>query len=912
MNKLVWLLILVWVITLFSAQAQTVPLLPDQTITTSQTAWDYESNGFFIAYFNEDPSAGYAVSFNKNGNEIQLLPHALNYNNDLSQLQQISMPQSVTGTPNDKTFLYQNAYGTGIDLQYTITPKKLKEELIINDFSNLPAIASYVEAGGNPVIELTFQIGTNAQHISIDGQDWDMDSDVSTSNPVLVKNDAGETIYTLPPPYAIDANNNNITGQYKFKKSAQKLMVHILIPYSFLETATYPVKIDPTFTVDYSPIPAEWLIGGFTNSTPDNQFISVSDITTGVSDSNDATYYEVFKLEQKYYTKQKHDGTVDNWDSMTTNNYVWATDLDLGTEPITAAKVCIVGGEQGVADGRLSIGTTIYPAYDFVFPTTTTPTTTTCVKINPSLLSAGTNRIGVGCYSGCTVTNRLYLGVDTTNPDFGSYWWNTASWSPHSTHDHMITVYINTTNNTQGKAISGHWNITYEDDYQYFLRVKKLGLNNANITVYSYENVTNINSLNVQQTINGFGWFNINVTNLVFYETNTTLLDYTELRFYTDLSNYFSEVQLRKELNDTIPPTINNYSTNTTNITCGQTARIIANVTDNSDVDEVIFTINGQNYTATKNGDLYFYDLFPLINGSIDYDFTDINACDILGNCLNQNTNITINYFCVGCNWEEQITDLTICRINNTITKLLTYTETAGCGTLDGLPLDNGTISEVYCNYCDPDWQELTGGLHECQSNSTRYVEYFDNNICYLITNLTEDEPPYDQETFVDCDFYTNNFNCSIASEPFLRKKIEYSCTLPVGDWKCINKVSFGFYDTLQVNPQKTERSNPIISLRTDEESRESFETQNGLLNAYFTNKNLVAETPFIITTTCSDGNNTLLHEQQITPTLKDLTDVPTIGIWVKDNAGYIIVIFLLLLVLIWLGGWLWSQRTSR
>jgi len=239
------------------------------------------------------------------------------------------------------------------------------------------------------------------------------------------------------------------------------------------------------------------------------------------------------------------------------------------------------------------------------------------------------------------------------------------------------------------------------------------------------------------------------------------------------------------------------------------------------------------------------------------------------------------------------------CSDNNTYQSTLTYNDANTCGTFDDLPVDNGTITYPYCNYCDPDWLEHEGGIHECQLNNTRFVEYFDNNFCYAMTNLTEDSPPIDEDSWVSCSYYHSDFNCSISDEPYIRQKMEYTCLLPTGSvFECVNTVSYGFDDILQVNPQKTERTEGgLINIKGNLESRESFTTNNGLLNAYFTDKNLVAETTFTITTTCSNGSNTIKHEKAITPKIKDLDKTPTWLLWGKNNATYIVILLLLLIV---------------
>lgn len=218
-------------------------------ISSADVNYQYENNdGYYDIYFKVDPTEGQVVKFIKNGIEITFQPMALNYRNDLNQLEQISMIQSVAGIPYSNKFLYANAYGSGIDLSYTYYQDLLKEGLVIE--SQLSDPAEYIISGGNPTLDLDFVLTTNAQHIEIEGTDWDKSSTEQTQNGVDIVNELGQTIYTLQQPYAIDADGDRQLLTYEFKQTASKLYVVIKAPYSWLSTASYPVEIDPSIFLD--------------------------------------------------------------------------------------------------------------------------------------------------------------------------------------------------------------------------------------------------------------------------------------------------------------------------------------------------------------------------------------------------------------------------------------------------------------------------------------------------------------------------------------------------------------------------------------------------------------------------------------------------------------------------------------
>lgn len=215
-------------------------------VSSSDPLYDYEvTKGVYSAYFKSDPTEGQVVKYVKDGVEMTFQPMALNYRNDLNQLQQIEMINSVTGTSNSNEFLYENAYGSGIDLKYTYYQEVLKEGLIIESFSDLTAPQQYIIDGGNPTLDLDFIIASDTK-IIIDGVEWDKSSSKLTSNEVYIKDTSGNIIYYLPKPYAYDSDGNQKLLSYQFKKGGNSLYITLKTDYSWLQSAVYPIEIDPT------------------------------------------------------------------------------------------------------------------------------------------------------------------------------------------------------------------------------------------------------------------------------------------------------------------------------------------------------------------------------------------------------------------------------------------------------------------------------------------------------------------------------------------------------------------------------------------------------------------------------------------------------------------------------------------
>jgi len=229
----------------------TFEIINTTIIASDYGTYDYEGKGLYSAYFKEDPTEGQVVQFNKDNVYITFQPMALNWYNDFSQIQQISMVQSVTGISSNNIFIYPDVYGDGINLTYEYENAQMKETLIIRNKSDLEEPAAYIIAGGNPVLQMNFILDTNNNHINIDGVDWNKVDDTKTSNDVYIKDDDGNILYYLPPPFAIDSEGNIEYCEYMFKKSGASLYISIEIPYSWLvaNDTSYPVYIDPTIEI---------------------------------------------------------------------------------------------------------------------------------------------------------------------------------------------------------------------------------------------------------------------------------------------------------------------------------------------------------------------------------------------------------------------------------------------------------------------------------------------------------------------------------------------------------------------------------------------------------------------------------------------------------------------------------------
>ncbi|MCJ7768170.1 hypothetical protein MUP79_07245 [Candidatus Bathyarchaeota archaeon] len=568
------------------------------------------------------------------------------------------------------------------------------------------------------------------------------------------------------------------------------------------------ISIDPTYQVDYSPIPAEHLQRGNVTAISETAFANITDITAGVSDNLTTTNYSVF-ASTTYSGTTQSTGYI----SPTSSGGSWSN-------PDNAY------ADDGTTSSRSSSGTGYWAGYNFSIPSTTTITS---IRVR---LDASKNNVGSTIYIGC-INLSWNNGTGTTtcqsiNPlttsevtyTFSGLWGR--NWTPTELNTgfqvHVTTsagtgnalldwipVEVNYTtpqqNYSNGSAMNGKWSVTYNPAYQYFLRVYKTTSVTDTIRVYAKNSTTSISTTSTSASLAGTGWFNVNVTSLVQYMSVTLGLNFTGFRFYTDTTQSFSEELLRQEANDSIAPTIASCQINASTITNGQSARLKCNVTDNLDVATVNGTISSVVYPFTKDGDWYYNDFTCTLAFNGSHSWTNVTAVDILGNLASTNPSLSLlcnysapqisSHFASLTNTTADITFNT----DVTTTASINYGNTTALGTiisnatsttshifwLTGLLPDmtyyynltncdqwsacftigifsfttNATVS-----FCIEDWVAQYG---LCQTNDSQLKTYTDMNGCGTFGSL-----PFDNGTYIACNYCSENLIGTYSSGCYL------------------------------------------------------------------------------------------------------------------------------------------------
>jgi len=245
---------------------------------------------------------------------------------------------------------YQDAFW-GTDIQYTAHSYGLREVFILDA---LPAGADpakwtdiYLEYTG----ELRWDDGLS---VWADGVEHP-DKTFSTSGRVDFKDSSGETVFYIPEPTAWDSDGDTSYLVYDVKVSADKIQYGLRVPYEFLESATYPVYIDPDNWVSptgYNDPSSDWV----------NEANAYDDATGTYAESNDQGSYleltisaiacdkvRIYAVRWHDFSSSEYDPDIDidvyydsawhNIFSGTVTKNTWITKSIGSTEAVTKARV---------------------------------------------------------------------------------------------------------------------------------------------------------------------------------------------------------------------------------------------------------------------------------------------------------------------------------------------------------------------------------------------------------------------------------------------------------------------------------------------------------------------------------------------------------------------------------------------
>jgi hypothetical protein len=217
--------------------------------------YDYSvEDAKYKAYFRNNSNTGEPVRYEKDG-------YYFIYDVSGSQMRYREQPgfpdrtdtlgngmtsnsQNTKATLNGNIIQYTNAF-TLTNITYNLSSKTVKEVFILGQ---LPSFKNYtyLEYTGNIKFNKTLQICANNQCYTPSGTQ----DDFTTQGQIDFRDMNNKTIFYLQEPIITDSNGTQVLGRYDVKGSNAQMNFNLQIPISFLQTAAYPVFIDPTILIN--------------------------------------------------------------------------------------------------------------------------------------------------------------------------------------------------------------------------------------------------------------------------------------------------------------------------------------------------------------------------------------------------------------------------------------------------------------------------------------------------------------------------------------------------------------------------------------------------------------------------------------------------------------------------------------
>jgi len=212
---------------------------------------------YVMQYFN----AGQIAKFSKGGQSVEFQPMALELINPLGMIQPVAMPKAVTPivsheiidnylpgySPHVGKIEWLDAYGPNIHFEWQTTNTRLNKIITVSGLNDLPSPEPYL--GDN--VSLRFNMifaPTAGLDVFVDGVLWDKKTKVQTFDHIYFIDQNDTVLWSFAPLLYWDSSNNPETGQGQsiaaLEKRGNKLYISVLVPYEWLQTATFPVFID--------------------------------------------------------------------------------------------------------------------------------------------------------------------------------------------------------------------------------------------------------------------------------------------------------------------------------------------------------------------------------------------------------------------------------------------------------------------------------------------------------------------------------------------------------------------------------------------------------------------------------------------------------------------------------------------
>jgi hypothetical protein len=232
----------------------------DNSWVASPTQWDYEMlKDDYHVYALEDFGHSEVVRFERHGEYITFSPQSIDWDSNEGSLEKISDPQEVradlrnesSGQDSPRGILtYEDAYGSKTRFKWTTSPGRLSALLVLDESPRAPAKS--IGESSDAVFKLSISIRLSDRvDVYVSEHLWDKRTEVSTTEDIEFR--LGDEIiwYIFAASYWDSTLSNSGIATTTLREADGNLWLDVRIPYKWLQTAVYPIYIDPDTGIKY-------------------------------------------------------------------------------------------------------------------------------------------------------------------------------------------------------------------------------------------------------------------------------------------------------------------------------------------------------------------------------------------------------------------------------------------------------------------------------------------------------------------------------------------------------------------------------------------------------------------------------------------------------------------------------------
>lgn len=195
----------------------------------------------------ENSNWGDGFRFEIGGYSFVFQPSDYSYRNQVGSQDYLQSIQGKTAVVDNSE--YTITYGgvfTGVDFQYRMQPRMVKENFVVHELIRPPA--EWLGDISQVTLDFGGYIKYGSARVYVNGTDM-TGQDFVTSERIEFRDSNGEVVmYHLPRPFAFDSSDKTVNCSYEIKQlGGNQIWFYVRTPYTFFLDAVFPVYVDPSY-----------------------------------------------------------------------------------------------------------------------------------------------------------------------------------------------------------------------------------------------------------------------------------------------------------------------------------------------------------------------------------------------------------------------------------------------------------------------------------------------------------------------------------------------------------------------------------------------------------------------------------------------------------------------------------------